>query len=321
MDLSGFFGFLVIPMVIYVCIGFFMFPNNSLLGQKVFYVTAVVINASVFGGVLLKGNELEGSDLVGILGLITSNVLGYMMFNWAVTSDKKAAEERRAEDDLRKELEKEENILFDKYYEEAGLIIENKIRIIASAYRKSVTSNSFGKKDYTKFIPELIEFIDEQPSMIDIKRRIEGIQRRIKRNHDFMITLSVNDKVIKALEGAIEALDQDLGYTNDMGPFEYEHYCTAQFKKNGWDAEATQGSSDQGVDIVASKKGFIIVAQCKKYAKPVGNKAVQEIVAGKKHYGANKGIVIAPNGFTNSAVKLAESNNIDLIHHTEIKDL
>lgn len=75
------------------------------------------------------------------------------------------------------------------------------------------------------------------------------------------------------------------------------------------------------MDVKASKDGIDLVAQCKRFAKPVGNKAVQEVVAGIKYYAANKGIVIAPNGFTKSAERLAESNNIDLIHHSEIKDL
>jgi restriction system protein len=64
-----------------------------------------------------------------------------------------------------------------------------------------------------------------------------------------------------------------------------------------------------------------LVAQCKKYSKPVGNKAVQEVVAGMKYYGANKGAVISTSGFTPSARKLASANNIALIHHSEIKNL
>ena len=107
-----------------------------------------------------------------------------------------------------------------------------------------------------------------------------------------------------------------------MDPYDYEHYCANQFLKNGWDdAEATSGSSDQGVDVIAKKGDDVLVGQCKKYSKPVGNSAVQEVVAGMGYYGANIGVVISNNGFTNSAKKLAEANNIKLIHHSEIKNL
>ena len=101
----------------------------------------------------------------------------------------------------------------------------------------------------------------------------------------------------------------------------YHKYDFAYKLKNKWDAEATQGSSDQGVDVIAKKDTRTLVAQCKRFIKPVGNKAVQEIVAGMKYYEATEGVVIAPNGFTNSAKNLAEANNIKLIHHSEINDL
>ena len=61
----------------------------------------------------------------------------------------------------------------------------------------------------------------------------------------------------------------------------------------------------------------MLVAQCKRFAKPVGNKAVQEVVAGLKFYKANIGVVIAPNGFTNSAEDLStltiKKNNLNQI--------
>ena len=94
-----------------------------------------------------------------------------------------------------------------------------------------------------------------------------------------------------------------------------------EFKKYGWESKVTQASADQGVDVLALKNNKTMAVQCKRFAKPVGNKAVQEIVAGKAHYKADGAVVIAPNGFTNSAKKLAESNNVFLIHHSEIPNI
>lgn len=214
-----------------------------------------------------------------------------------------------------KQKEKREKDLLDKLSKEIDSIIENNIKIIAAAYRTSVTSNSFGKKNYNKFILELADFIEDNSKVLEEARAF------IEVNYDNAEINFVNDSVIEAIEEQIEELNQNVDYTDDIDPFEYEHFCAEEFKKNGWVAEATQGSSDQGVDVKASKGGIDLVAQCKRFSKPVGNKAVQEVVAGIKYYAANKGIVIAPNGFTKSAKKLAESNNIDLIHHSEIKDL
>jgi len=196
-----------------------------------------------------------------------------------------------------------ENELSDLMFNETGLV--------ASAYRSSVSSNSFGKKNYSKFKKELLEHLLDTTDSKDILRYANELG-------DFEIP----DETIYKIEDVINEYSQSEDFTDDMDPYEYEHFCANQFLKSGWDdAEATTGSSDQGVDVIAKRGDDVLVGQCKKYIKPVGNSAVQEVVAGMGYYGANIGVVISNNGFTNSAKKLAEANNIKLIHHSEIKNL
>ena len=104
----------------------------------------------------------------------------------------------------------------------------------------------------------------------------------------------------------------------DMSPEEFERYCASVLRERKWDARVTPASGDQGVDIVADKRGLRIVVQCKKYSKPVGNRAVQEIVAGIAHRDAQRGVVVATSGYTASAIKLAASNAVLLLHHSEL---
>ncbi len=66
---------------------------------------------------------------------------------------------------------------------------------------------------------------------------------------------------------------------------------------------------------------FKIVVQCKLFAKPVGNKAVQEILAGSMLHGADLAAVVAPNGFTRSATELAEAVGVVLLHQDEIPQI
>ena len=106
-------------------------------------------------------------------------------------------------------------------------------------------------------------------------------------------------------------------YNEIMTPVDYEHYCADILRKSGWNARVTKASGDQGADIVADKRKMRIVVQCKKYSKPVGNYAVQEIVAAIAHVDADRGIVVATNGFTRSAEQLALSNDILLLHHSD----
>jgi restriction system protein len=108
-------------------------------------------------------------------------------------------------------------------------------------------------------------------------------------------------------------------FRENMSPQDFERYCALVLRERQWDARLTPPSGDQGVDIVADKRGLRIVVQCKKYGKPVGNRAVQEIVAGIAHQDAQRGVVVATSGYTASAVKLAASNEVLLLHHSELR--
>lgn len=107
--------------------------------------------------------------------------------------------------------------------------------------------------------------------------------------------------------------------TND--PYEYEQLIAEEMRRLGWDAHATQGSGDQGADVVATDGDVKIIFQAKLYSTPVGNKAVQEVAAAKGFYGASKAVVVSNNGFTKSARQLAESLDVLLLHHDELEHI
>lgn len=107
-------------------------------------------------------------------------------------------------------------------------------------------------------------------------------------------------------------------FDEHMTPQEYEHYCAAVLREREWTARVTRASGDQGVDIVAEKRGARIVIQCKKYSKPVGNRAVQEIVAAIAHEDAERGVVVTTSGYTRAAERLAASNKVLLLHHSQL---
>lgn len=253
--------------------------------------------------------------VIGIILLGSVIVFSIWLFYVLVIDKEQEKKEKIIRESETQELTYEEE-LEEELIEELEAILKKEIKVISTAYRKSVTSNSFGKKNYDKFVPELLEFLEDNSNVLkELGEYHDDPDPQISMGEE-----SIN-LLISRIEEDIEKLNSDSEYSEDMDPFKYEHYCASEFNKTGWEAKATQGSSDQGVDVKATKGGITLVAQCKKFAKPVGNKAVQEVVAGMKYYEANKGVVIAPNGFTNSAEKLAEANKIKLIHHDEIKDL
>jgi HJR/Mrr/RecB family endonuclease len=63
------------------------------------------------------------------------------------------------------------------------------------------------------------------------------------------------------------------------------------------------------------------VVQAKKYSGSVTNKAIQEIVASKKHYGAEKAMVVTTGMFTKSAIELAKSNKVELWDKNRLNEI
>ncbi|MGC9239809.1 MAG: restriction endonuclease [Acidithiobacillus sp.] len=106
-----------------------------------------------------------------------------------------------------------------------------------------------------------------------------------------------------------------------MGPIEYENYCAEVLRRDGWHTETTPASGDQGVDVVATLQGVKAVLQCKRYNKPVGNRAVQEINAGKAYYRAQIAAVVSTAPYTPSAQALAKRCGVLLLSHRDLPDL
>lgn len=108
---------------------------------------------------------------------------------------------------------------------------------------------------------------------------------------------------------------------DDISGMDFEIHCQNKLSQVGWKVIRKGGASDQGVDLIAEHNGVLVAIQCKRSSKPVGNKAVQEVEAGRQYEKADIGIVVSNASFTPSARQLASSLGIFLQHHTELKDL
>ena len=92
----------------------------------------------------------------------------------------------------------------------------------------------------------------------------------------------------------------------------FERYLETMFERLGYRVELTKYRGDYGADLVIAKKGRRIAVQAKRYAKPVGLKAVQEAVASKGMYRCDAAMVVANRTYTAQARKLAEANDVEL---------
>jgi restriction system protein len=105
---------------------------------------------------------------------------------------------------------------------------------------------------------------------------------------------------------------------------DYEKFCAERLRAAGWHAQVTKATGDQGTDIIAEhsgRRGRRVVIQCKFYTSPVGNKAVQEVVAARLHERADIAVVVSNATYTKSARQLAGTTGVVLLHHDELSSL
>ena len=102
--------------------------------------------------------------------------------------------------------------------------------------------------------------------------------------------------------------DLQLSQIDFMEGHDFEYWCADLLRKIGfYNVEVTQGSGDQGVDILAVKDGIRYAIQCKCYSKDLGNTPVQEVSSGKMmpQYHCQVGAVMTNRYFTKGAQELA----------------
>lgn len=107
-----------------------------------------------------------------------------------------------------------------------------------------------------------------------------------------------------------------------MSGVDFENFCMDLLKRNGYkNVHGTKTSGDQGIDILAEKDDIRYGIQCKCYSGSVGNASVQQAFSGKSFYNCHVAVVMTNSNFTQSAVELANKNNVLLWEKTKLLEL
>lgn len=101
---------------------------------------------------------------------------------------------------------------------------------------------------------------------------------------------------------------------------EFEDFLINLFRKSGYTVERKKRSHEQGLDFLLIRYGEKTAVQVKRYGKPVGNKAIQEVNAARVYYQCHRALVITNFRFTISAKQLAERCNVDLWDRETLKE-
>ena len=132
--------------------------------------------------------------------------------------------------------------------------------------------------------------------------------------------LQVNDvKTKDSLADRIQLYNNKYDY---MEGHDFEYFCAQLLERNGFEnVNVTQGSGDQGIDIIAFKDKVKYGIQCKCYSSDIGNKAIQEAFSGARFYDCHVPVVLTNRHFTKSALQLAEKINVLLWDREKLDNL
>ena len=104
---------------------------------------------------------------------------------------------------------------------------------------------------------------------------------------------------------------------------DFEDFLQVLFRKIGYSVQKTRPPNDQGADLILiDKAGTRIAVQAKRHAAPVGNRAVQEIIAGMRFHSCSKGMVVTTSRFTDAAMALAaKAAEISLWNYPKLEEI
>lgn len=144
---------------------------------------------------------------------------------------------------------------------------------------------------------------------------ITTIQKRSisKLAENLSLVMKKGEKLINSSNTTIDEIDK-------MAGLEFEHFLCDLYSKNGYKAEVTKASGDQGADLIIEKFGERTVVQAKRYSGVVTNTAIQEVVGAKAHYNCSKAMVVTNSYFTKSAMELANSNDVELVDREKLEE-
>lgn len=96
-----------------------------------------------------------------------------------------------------------------------------------------------------------------------------------------------------------------------MAGHDFEYWCADLLSRMGfYNVVVTQGSGDQGIDVLATRDGLTYAIQCKCYTSNLGNTPVQEAYTGKTIYKCQVAAVMTNVHFTVGGKQAAEATGV-----------
>lgn len=195
-----------------------------------------------------------------------------------------------------------EKIDTDKAYERFKKIILSEHPRTPEQYVDAFLQNFENKPcQEMNFLSQLLQEKGFQYSTYDINRLCYDRSRILELNR---------------FEQSLQQKSMALSDIDTMSGHEFEEFLVDLFTRLGYRVERRKKSHEQGLDLLLERHGEKIACQVKRHKKPVGNRAIQEVISARDYYRCQRALVITNSTFTLPAKQLAQRCNVELWDRT-----
>ena len=136
-----------------------------------------------------------------------------------------------------------------------------------------------------------------------------------------LLAMAAPSFVVATVVGAATPGHRERDRADAMSGTEFEDYVAHIARSAGVPVIMTSLTGDWGVDLIVGHRPNRLAVQCKRYSRPVGAGAVQEVVAGAAMQDCTRTMVVTNHEFTPAARKLAERHGCELVSGVELPAL
>jgi restriction system protein len=191
-------------------------------------------------------------------------------------------------------------------------VVADYLPVLRRKQRQLVRVDDYGVVDRSRWERELGYVIDRVVLPALAERDAALVREGLDRYRERLEAAVAADRPDPAAEARFERVRTGR---------EFEEFCAQELQRAGWRVTLTAASRDQGADLIVERGGERLAVQCKLLGRPVGNHAVQEVVAARAHRQADRALVVSNQRFTASCIELASTNRVELLHWSELARL
>lgn len=238
-------------------------------------------------------------------------------------------------EDLSAKLESQMARALEEHNAFVERLVDKHFSVLSKKIRRHLRVDEYGKETgYNEVGDEIAHFLSHvvgtEPGYRVMRQRLIDLKIDFMllghNRHDYhldRLALDEGEKFDEGLVPWVYALtDQhELGVEAEidlLSGADFEIYCEDRLKRLGWSVHRKGGVGDQGVDLIARRNNTVVAIQCKRYATPIGNHAIQQVEAGRQFEEAHYAAVVSNTSYTRSAQQLASKLNVLLLHHSEL---